>query len=111
MTISETLRRYPILTVLDREAEQNYKVSNYDLVIEKGTSIYISLLGLHYDPEYFPDPEKYDPERFSEENIHKIPQCVYMPFGEGPRKCIGKMYSFFLILRRNSSFRKLFITI
>ncbi|XP_032690860.1 cytochrome P450 6k1-like, partial [Odontomachus brunneus] len=88
MVISETLRKYPILPMLDRETVQNYKVPNTDLVIEKDTPVFISLIDLHYNPEYFPDPDKFDPERFSEENFPKIPPCVYMPFGEDPRKCI-----------------------
>ncbi|XP_014481499.1 PREDICTED: uncharacterized protein LOC106747956 [Dinoponera quadriceps] len=94
MVISETLRKYPTLTILDRETVQSYKITDTDLVIEKGTPIFISLLGLHYDPEYFPDPEKYDPERFNEENIHKIAKGTYMPFGTGPRKCIGYRLGF-----------------
>lgn len=52
--------------------------------------IYISLFGLHFDPEYFPNPEKYDPERFTFENRNTRPAYSYMPFGEGPHNCIGK---------------------
>ncbi|XP_032684429.1 cytochrome P450 6k1-like [Odontomachus brunneus] len=89
MVFSETLRKYPILTTLDRETLDTYKVADSNLVIEKNMPVFISLLGLHFDPEYFPNPEKYDPERFNKENIHKIPPYVYMPFGEGSRKCIG----------------------
>ncbi|EFN78002.1 Cytochrome P450 6k1 [Harpegnathos saltator] len=89
MVIAETLRKYPILATLDRKAMQDYKIPNHDLVIEKGTPIFFSLFGMHYDPKYFPDPEKFDPERFSKENKSSIPSCVYMPFGEGPRGCIA----------------------
>ncbi|XP_032678352.1 uncharacterized protein LOC116847451 [Odontomachus brunneus] len=89
MVVCETMRLYPIIENLDRETVESYKIPNSDLVIEKGTPIYISLRGMHYDPEYFPNPEKYDPERFSEENRSKIPPYAYIPFGEGPRKCIG----------------------
>ena len=46
---------------------ETYKVPNFDLVLEKGMPVYISMLGMHLDPEYFPDPHKFDPERFSEE--------------------------------------------
>lgn len=90
MVVSETLRKYPTLSFLDRKTVETYKVPNSDVVIEKGTPIYISMLGMHYDPEYFPDPEKYDPERFNDTNKHNIPTCVYFPFGEGPRGCIGE---------------------
>ena len=53
-------------------------------------AIYIPVLALHHDPTYFPDPDKFDPERFTEENKHSIPNYTYIPFGEGPRMCIGK---------------------
>lgn len=89
MVISETLRMYPPLGFLDRIAGQDYKVPNSDLTIEKGTPVIISMIGMHYDPEYFPNPEKFDPERFSEENKKTRPTYVYFPFGEGPHICIG----------------------
>ncbi|XP_015600259.1 cytochrome P450 6k1 [Cephus cinctus] len=89
MVVSETLRKYPPLPFLDRETNMDYKLPGTDLIVEKGTPVYIPLQGLHYDPQYFPDPEKFDPERFSEENKKNIPPCVYMPFGEGPHICIG----------------------
>lgn len=46
-------------------------------------------MGLHLDPKYFPDPNKYDPERFSDDNKSNIVKGAYLPFGEGLRKCIG----------------------
>lgn len=88
--MSETLRMYPPLGYLNRMAVQKYKVPEYNLVIEKDTPVYISMLGLHYDPKYFPNPNKFDPERFNEENKRSRPPCVYIPFGEGPHACIGK---------------------
>lgn len=87
--IWESLRKYPSLPFLDRVASHDYTVPKTGLVIEKGTPVYIPMLGLHYDPEYFPDPEKYDPERFNEENKRKQAPYVYLPFGGGPRNCIG----------------------
>ncbi|XP_012288296.2 uncharacterized protein LOC105704030 [Orussus abietinus] len=89
MVISETLRKYPPLAILDRMAIADYKIPDSNLVIEKGTPIFISLLGLHWDPEYFPNPERFDPERFSEENKKARKSFTYMPFGDGPRNCIG----------------------
>lgn len=92
MVMSETLRMYPPLGYLNRMPNQTYKVPEFNLVIEKGTPVYISMLGLHYDPEYFPNPNKFDPERFNEENKRKRPPCVYFPFGEGPHACIGNRF-------------------
>lgn len=57
--------------------------------IELGTKITIPISSLHYDEKYFPNPEKYDPERFSEENKESIQKFTYLPFGSGPRMCIG----------------------
>ncbi|KAF2887508.1 hypothetical protein ILUMI_18665 [Ignelater luminosus] len=90
MVVCETLRKYPVLAFLDRLCIQDYKIPGSDLVIEKGTPIYIPMFGLHYDPQYFPDPDKFDPERFSDENRNRLPSYAYIPFGEGPRVCIGE---------------------
>ena len=54
--------------------------------------ILVPILGLHHDPKYFPDPERFDPERFSEEEKKERPHFCYLPFGEGPRMCIGKCH-------------------
>ncbi|XP_043475349.1 cytochrome P450 6k1-like [Leptopilina heterotoma] len=89
MVVSETLRMYPILPVLDRKAMNNYQIPGTNIIIEKGTPVFIPLLGMHYDPQYFSKPELFDPERFSEENRKSRTNYVYMPFGEGPRNCIG----------------------
>lgn len=61
-----------------------------DVIIEKDTPIFISNWGLHSDPDYFPDPDTFDPERFHKDNTHKHPDYAYLPFGDGPRICIGK---------------------
>lgn len=87
--ISEVLRLYPPAPLIDRIALADYKIPGTDIVIEKGTPVYVALRGIHYDPKYFPNPEQFDPDRFSDERKKDIPQCTYMPFGEGPRICIG----------------------
>lgn len=75
--------------MLDRTCKNDYKIPGCDLVLPKGTHVNISVLGMHHDPDYYPDPEKFDPERFSEENKRDRPQFTYLPFGDGPRICIG----------------------
>lgn len=85
----ESLRKYPIAPNLVRGCEKTCELTK-DLEIEKGTLVWISILGLHKDPKHYPDPEKFDPERFSEEEKAKRHPFTYLPFGEGPRFCIGK---------------------
>lgn len=63
------------------------------LVLEEGTTLVIPILGMHYDPKFFPNPDKFDPERFSPENRHKIDPYSYIPFGIGPRNCIGSRFA------------------
>lgn len=92
MVLSETLRKYPLLPFLDRRCVKDYQIPGTDVVIEKGIPVYISLFGLHNDTDYFPSPEKFDPERFSDENKDSIPNCCYLPFGDGPHNCIGARF-------------------
>ncbi|XP_045483362.1 probable cytochrome P450 6a14 [Harmonia axyridis] len=87
--INETLRKYPPGPILNRICTKEYKVPNTDIVLEKGIRVMIPVMGIHRDPEHYPDPEKFDPERFSEENKRNIKPFTFLPFGEGPRVCIG----------------------
>jgi cytochrome P450 family 6 len=89
LLFSETLRKYPPVPVLNRECTRSYKIPGTDVFLEKGIQTVIPVLGLHHDPKYYPDPERFNPERFSEEEKAKRHHYVYLPFGEGPRICIG----------------------
>lgn len=89
MVSSEGLRKYPLLHFLDREAEEDYTFPETNVTIDKGTPIIIPMSAIQMDSKNFPDPEVFDPERFSVENKRKIPPFTYFPFGEGPRNCIG----------------------
>lgn len=91
--ILESLRKYPPIPINSRECTKDYKVPNTDLILPKGLVVFISVQGVHYDPEYYPDPEKFDPTRFSPENMGKLPQFAFMPFGGGPRVCLGEYSS------------------
>jgi cytochrome P450 family 6 len=87
--LEETLRKYPPVPTLTRRCTKDYTLRGTDVVAEKGTQVYVSILGMHRDPEYYPDPEKFDPERFNDDNKKSRLSFTYLPFGDGPRNCIG----------------------
>lgn len=95
--ISETLRKYPTLPFIDRICTKSYKIPGSETIIEKGTSLYIFLLGLHFDPKFYPDPERFDPDRFSQNNKERRPQYAYLAFGYGPHSCVGQRFSMIAI--------------
>lgn len=88
MVIQEAARKYPALPVLNRICTKPFKVPDSDIVIEKDTQLIISVLGFHRDPKYFPNPMKFDPDRFRE-GSERFNANAYIPFGDGPRTCIG----------------------
>lgn len=89
--ISETLRKFPPGAQLDRLCVKDYNFDDGSLkfTVKKGTTVFIPVYGIHHDPKYYADPERFDPERFSDENKGNIVPGSYMPFGAGPRNCIG----------------------
>lgn len=74
--------------MLNRICTEDYKVPDTELIIRKGTPIFISVIGLSRDAKYFPEPESYDPERFAE-GPKSHDENAFIPFGDGPRNCIG----------------------
>jgi len=64
-----------------------------DFVIRKGGWVYIYPWVLQRDPRFFPEPERFDPERFSPGRVESIPQHAYIPFGAGPHVCIGNTFA------------------
>ena len=86
MVVNETLRKYPPIPQLLRKSTASYKIPGTELVIEKGTTIQFPIYSLHRDPEYYPDPKTFDPQRFTPDNIKTRQSFTFLPFGEGPRK-------------------------
>lgn len=84
------LRMYPTAPVINRVCTQKYIIPNTDVTIEEGTKIFISLLALHNDPQYYTNPEIFIPDRFLESD--SFFQNTYLPFGNGPRYCIGIIF-------------------
>lgn len=99
MVTSEVLRIWPPAMALDRICSNDYNIGKpnenaaQDYIVKKDEVVYIPVRCFHFDPQYFPDPEKFDPERFSEDNKHNINPMAYMPFGVGPRNCIGSRFA------------------
>ncbi|KAG8257660.1 heme binding [Homalodisca vitripennis] len=91
--VSEALRKYTPLTLIFRRCTKDYTIPDTSTVIEKGTLVLIPLRSIHEDPDYYPDPEVFDPERFSDENSASRHAATYMPFGVGPRFCPAVLYS------------------
>lgn len=94
----ETMRLYPAGSILGRNVTQDYTLpfkgkDGQPAVLEKGLQVIIPTFALHRDPEYFPDPDKFNPEHFTEEAKRSRPNYCYIPFGEGPRICIGKEWT------------------
>ncbi|KAH7970841.1 hypothetical protein HPB49_015927 [Dermacentor silvarum] len=90
--ISEALRMYPSLHgFVQRACDDNYEYKGR--VFPKDTVIGVPVLRMHYDPRFWNEPEKFDPDRFSSENRHQINPMAYLPFGAGPRNCIASRYS------------------
>ena len=92
MVVKESMRLLPpVWTLNTRQANEDTVVGNY--LFPKDKVIFISPYSSHHNPKYFPNPEKFDPERFSTENEKSIPKHVYIPFGSGPRVCIGQAFA------------------
>ncbi|KAI1883397.1 hypothetical protein AGOR_G00231020 [Albula goreensis] len=87
MVISEALRLYPPGFRFAREVEEDCTVNGQFL--PKGATLEIPAGYLHYDPQYWPEPEKFIPERFTAEAKASRHPFVYLPFGAGPRSCVG----------------------
>ena len=61
--------------------------------IERGPICLVSVIGIHRRAEHFPDPERFEPERFLDDKEKQLPRCAYLPFGAGPRICIGNHFA------------------
>lgn len=107
----ETLRKWPNAVITDRICTKPYTIEpktpdEKPLHLNVGDILWIPTIGIHRDPKYYPNPEQFDPERFNDENKKSINPYTYIPFGVGPRICIGLRFAlletktvFFNILR------------
>lgn len=90
--IKEALRLYPPAWVLNvRRAAAGTTVGRY--AIGRGDRLWISPFVMHRRPAYFPDPERFDPDRWTPARERALPRFAYLPFGGGPRVCIGNGFA------------------
>jgi cytochrome P450 len=90
--IKETMRLYPPAWSVTREPISNVRLAEkYD--VKKGEVLMVNIYGIHRDERYFPDPLRFDPERWTPENEKKMHRYQYLPFGAGPRICIGNAFA------------------
>lgn len=91
--LSETLRKYPPAPTLTREASEACTLEKYNIKLEKGSSLFIPTYAIHHDDQYYPNPEKWNPDRFMPENRDQLVPYTYLSFGGGPRNCIGMRFA------------------
>jgi cytochrome P450 len=89
--LAESMRLYPPAWAVGRLTLKDYEIAGYQ--IPKGALVLMSQYVMHRDPRYFPDPNKFDPERWTSEAREARPQFSYFPFGGGARRCIGEQFA------------------
>lgn len=94
--VKEVLRLYPSAPLVSRELTEELEING--VILPPGTSLLLRIYDLHRDPEQFPDPLRFDPDRFLPKNTQKRHPFAYLPFSAGSRNCIGKVLFQKLIL-------------
>ncbi|XP_011701315.1 PREDICTED: cytochrome P450 4C1-like [Wasmannia auropunctata] len=89
--IKEGLRLYPVAFAISRTTTEDVKLQSY--LVPSGTLLYLYIYGVHRDPNFWPNPEVFDPDRFLPEKIRNRHPYSYVPFSAGPRNCIGQRYA------------------
>jgi cytochrome P450 len=89
--LTEAMRVYPPVYLIGREATRDLELGGYR--VKKGYTIFMSQWVNHRDPRYFPDPERFFPDRWENGLAARIPKFAYYPFGGGPRICIGNTFA------------------
>ena len=94
--VQEGLRLYPPFWMVDRMALSDDQIG--DLRIPAGSTVVVFVYGVHHSARLWEDPERFDPERFTKANEKLRAPCTWLPFGAGPRGCIGGNYAMLQIL-------------
>ncbi|KAI2810603.1 hypothetical protein BLOT_001766 [Blomia tropicalis] len=93
--LTETLRKYPPALFVDREctSEQGYYIPECNYKLSKGDGLQFPVYAIHHCPEFYPEPDQFNPDRFMGDNRNLIQPYTYLPFGGGPRNCIGMRFA------------------
>lgn len=91
MVIKEALRLLPPIPIIGRKLTEPTNIAG--VLLPPGKNILISVYALHRDPTVFPNPEIFDPQRFTSDKMEKRDNYSYIPFSAGPRSCIGEQYA------------------
>jgi cytochrome P450 len=89
--VSESMRLYPPAWIIGRRAVTDYELAG--TVITAGSIVLLCPAVTHHDARWFPDPDRFDPERWTPEAQASRPRFSYFPFGGGPRVCIGEQFA------------------
>ncbi|CAG2181638.1 unnamed protein product [Oppiella nova] len=107
--LSEALRHYPPLLRHEREAMEDVMLGETGVKIEKGVVVEVPVYAMHHDPDHYPDPFTFNPDRFMPSNRGHIKPYTYLPFGSGPRHCIAMRFALLVakvaITKMSHSFR------
>ncbi|WP_433854510.1 cytochrome P450 [Streptomyces kronopolitis] len=87
MVLKESMRLFPPGPYGARETTEDLVLGPYE--IPAGTTVFYPFWAVHLNPEHWPEPERFDPERFTPQEVAKRPRLAYVPFGIGPRSCEG----------------------
>ena len=91
MVFAESMRMYPPVWIIGRRSSEDFKLGEY--LLPAGSRMYMSQWVMHRDPRYYPEPERFDPLRWTSEAAATRPKFSYFPFGAGARQCIGEGFA------------------
>jgi cytochrome P450 len=89
--VTESMRLYPPAWIIGRRALDDYPIGDY--VVPARSILLVSPYITHRDARYFPDPDRFLPDRWTPEFKASLPPCTYFPFGAGARRCIGESFA------------------